>query len=127
MHEVSVASELLDIIFINAEIHNIKEVKKIVLKIGEFTCIQENALRFAFKAISKKTLCANAQLVIETVKAAAYCENCKQCFDINYTNKICPKCGQFSFNITTGYELLLESIEGEKDETDINTEKYIKK
>ncbi|TCO74628.1 hydrogenase maturation nickel metallochaperone HypA [Marinisporobacter balticus] len=113
MHEVSVVAELFEIIYENVNRYNLKRVDKIILRIGEFTCIEENGLRFAFEGMSKETICENAALIIQRIKARAYCDACKESFYINYTNKICPKCNQFSSNIMTGYELLLEKIEGE--------------
>ncbi|WP_129597824.1 hydrogenase maturation nickel metallochaperone HypA [Anaerophilus nitritogenes] len=113
MHEVAVMTEVFEIINENIKIYNLKKIDQILLKIGEFTCVEEHALRFSFEVISKGTICENAKLIIQKVKASAYCDNCGETFYICYTNKLCPKCNQFSSNIITGYELLLEKIEGE--------------
>ncbi|WP_425447354.1 hydrogenase maturation nickel metallochaperone HypA [Dethiothermospora halolimnae] len=113
MHEVSVMTEVFQIINENIKIHNLKRIDKVVLKIGSFTCIEESSLRFVFKSMAKETICKDAELIIVKVKARAYCDYCKHEFNIEYTNKICPKCNRFSSNIIDGYELLLESIEGE--------------
>lgn len=113
MHEISIISEVLEMANENAKIYNIKRIEKIILKIGEFTCIEENTLRFAFNSMSAGTICENAKLILEKIKASAYCDNCKENFNISYTKKLCPKCNKYSCNITTGYELLLERIEGE--------------
>lgn len=113
MHEVSVVLELLKIIKENIKTYKLRKINKITVKVGEFTCIEENALKFAFKNLSKDTICQNSQLIIQKIKASAYCDNCKQNFSISYTDKLCPKCNRFSNNIVTGYELILESIEGE--------------
>ena len=113
MHEISVMSEVFRIINENVKTNNLKSIDKIILKIGEFTCVEENALRFSFEAMGKETICEKAKLIIEKVKGSAYCHNCKENFYISYINKICPKCNKFSSNIITGYELLLDRIEGE--------------
>ena len=54
-----------------------------------------------------------AELIINRVKAKAECNECGQVFDISFTDKKCPKCNVFSNNIVSGYELLLDEIEGE--------------
>lgn len=113
MHEVSIIQDMFDIIEENIENHNIEEVSKIVVKVGEFTCVEEHALTFAFEAISKDTKAENAELIIKRVKATAKCEDCQEIFDISYTNKKCPVCRKFSNNIISGYELILSEIEGE--------------
>ncbi len=113
MHEVSVISEVFEIINEYVNVYDLKRINKIVLKIGEFTCIEKSALRFAFEALSRDTICENSELVINKIRASAYCDNCKKNFNISYTNKICPECSKFSNNVVTGYELLMEKIEGE--------------
>ncbi|MBE6066471.1 MAG: hydrogenase maturation nickel metallochaperone HypA [Clostridium lundense] len=113
MHEVSVASEILEIVLENANESNIKKVDKIIIQVGEFTCIEESSLQFAFEAMKEKSICENAQLLIKKIKATSYCDNCKEEFEVGYTNRLCPKCNNFSSNIIKGYELYLESIEGD--------------
>ena len=53
MHEVSIMGEIFEIINENVINHNIKKVNKVVLKIGEFSCVEDSALKFAFEAFSK--------------------------------------------------------------------------
>ncbi|HAN09662.1 MAG TPA: hypothetical protein DCP90_03510 [Clostridiales bacterium] len=65
MHEVSVVSDMLNIVYENAESHNIKSINKIVLRIGEFTCINEGSIRFAFECLCKDTICENALLEVD--------------------------------------------------------------
>lgn len=113
MHEVSIMGEIFEIINENISTHNIKKVNKVVLKIGEFSCVEDSALKFAFQAFSKDTESEKAELVINRVKAKAQCSECGQLFDISFTDKKCPKCHVFSNNIISGYELLLDEIEGE--------------
>ncbi|WP_186428848.1 hydrogenase maturation nickel metallochaperone HypA [Clostridium sp. BSD9I1] len=113
MHEVSVASEILQIVSENAKESNIKKVDKIILQVGEFTCIEDSLLQFAFEAMKEKGICENAQLFIKKIKATSYCDNCKEEFEVSYRNRLCPKCNNFGCNIVKGYELYLESIEGE--------------
>ncbi len=43
----------------------------------------------------------------------AYCEKCRKKFKISFTEKNCPTCKTYSSNIVSGYETILEQIEGE--------------
>lgn len=113
MHEVSIMGEIFEIIQDNVIAYNLKKVDKVVLKIGEFTCVEEGALKFAFEAFSKDTEAEDAKLIIDRVGARAKCSNCGDTFKVTFTKKICPKCNTFSNDIVTGYELLLHEIEGE--------------
>lgn len=116
MHEISVVSNMLDIIHENASENNIKTITKVVVDIGEFTCIEESSFRFSFETMKIGTICENANLIINKIKPSAKCFNCNEVFNITYTNKLCPNCNTFSSNIITGYELLVNSIEGELNE-----------
>lgn len=113
MHEVSIMEGIFEIITDNVDEHKLKKVNKVMLQIGEFTCVEEGALRFAFEAFSKDTKAEGAELLIDRVKATAKCGRCGQVFKIAFTNKICPHCGIFSNNVVSGYELLLNEIEGD--------------
>lgn len=113
MHEVAVAIEILELANQIAQNHNLKKVNKIVVQIGEFTCIEENTLKFAFEVISRRTVCEDSKFIIQKIRARAYCKYCEDSFLISYTNKLCSRCNKQSSNIITGYELLLDRIEGE--------------
>lgn len=113
MHEVSVVYDAIKIVEENSKLNNINKLTKVLLKIGEFTCIDEKSLDFAFEALSKNTLCEGAKLEIEKVRGKAKCNSCNIEFFIDFTNKLCPRCSTYSSNIISGYELLVYQIEGD--------------
>lgn len=113
MHEVSIMGEVFDIIEDNVKSHNIKKVNKVVIDIGEFTCVEENSLRFSFDTMKIGTVCEDSDFIINKIPATAKCDDCDEIFSVSYTNKICPLCNKFSNNILTGYELSLQTIEGQ--------------
>lgn len=113
MHEVSIVSNIFEIINENIKVHNLKKVSKVILKIGDMTCVEENAIRFSFEVFSKGTPVEKAELIIKKIKSSAFCENCSETFDVSFLNKICPKCNTFSSNVITGYELQIDELEGE--------------
>ena len=113
MHEVSIAEGIFDIVRENIQEYQLKKINRVVLKIGEFTCVEDHALRFAFEAFAKDTEAEGAELRIHRVKATAQCDECGEIFNISFTDKICPRCKTFSSKIITGYELSLDEIEGD--------------
>ncbi len=113
MHEVSIAASLFEIINENIAAHKLTKITKVGLKIGEMTCVEESALRFAFEAFSQDTEAKEAEIIIERVKATAKCSSCNTTFEISFYHKICPKCSIFSNHIITGYELFIDILEGE--------------
>lgn len=113
MHEVSIAASLFEMIQENAAAYQLKQITKVELKIGEMTCLEESSLRFAFEALTKDTVAQEAELIIERVKATARCSRCQDLFEISFYDKLCPKCGIYSNHIVTGYELFIDTLEGE--------------
>ncbi|WP_273225113.1 hydrogenase maturation nickel metallochaperone HypA [Geosporobacter ferrireducens] len=113
VHEVSITADLFEIIKENILLHNLSKISRVVLKIGEMTCLEESALRFSFEAFSKDTAVEGAALSIDRVKATARCDQCKNIYEISYFNKICPLCSSFSNDVITGYELYIDTLEGE--------------
>ncbi len=109
MHETSIAYDAIQII--KESCSNVYKVDKVFMKIGEFTCVDESSLRFAFDSLSKGSICENSILEIEKVKAMARCDLCQENFDIDFTHKLCPKCNNYSNKIVSGYELLVYEIE----------------
>lgn len=68
MHEASVAFEIYQIVEESIKIHNLKNVDKVSIKVGDFNGIDENALRFAFNALTKESKYKNTKLIIEKVQ-----------------------------------------------------------
>ncbi|MDP4147137.1 MAG: hydrogenase maturation nickel metallochaperone HypA [Bacillota bacterium] len=113
MHEVSIMESAMDIVLEKAKEHNFKNIHKITIKIGELSGVMSDALVFAFNGVSKGTIAEGAEFLIEKVEATAGCNDCGIIFPIDHFNKLCPSCNKFSTNILSGYELYVNTIEGE--------------
>ncbi|MBC2580089.1 hydrogenase maturation nickel metallochaperone HypA [Clostridium sp. DJ247] len=113
MHEVSIMESAMRIVKEKAEENNIKNIFKITIKIGELCGVMSDSLIFAFNSLSKETIAEGAEFLIEKVKATAMCNDCGTVFEIDHFNKLCPNCNKFSTNILSGYELYVNTIEGE--------------
>ena len=105
--------EVFEIIEDNVKNHNIQKVNRVVIVVGEFTCVEESALRFSFDTMKINTVCEESDFIIKKISATAKCDDCDEVFNVSYTNKLCPICNKFSNDILTGYELSLQTIEGE--------------
>jgi hydrogenase nickel incorporation protein HypA/HybF len=113
MHEAAIAYNAMEVILEKAKENNLVKINKVRVKVGELTGVMPDALRFAFESASRGTIAENAVLEIERVKPTAVCEECKITFDIDHFNKLCPSCGKFSSSILTGYELYVNTLEGD--------------
>ncbi|MFZ5986067.1 MAG: hydrogenase maturation nickel metallochaperone HypA [Bacillota bacterium] len=113
MHETAIMEGAMEIVLAKAKENNLSKINIITAKVGELSGALPEALVFAFDAISKGTIADGALFKIDTVKATAKCEPCDMIFEVDSFNKLCPRCNTFSRNILTGYELYINTIEGE--------------
>lgn len=112
MHELSITQNILDICLKEAEKRKAGAIKKISLKIGEFTNIAPECIKFYFEQISKESPAKDASLEIETIPLKIKCNICneKSTPEEHYFF-ICPKCQGQNLEIISGKELLIESID----------------
>ncbi|MCX7923879.1 MAG: hydrogenase maturation nickel metallochaperone HypA [Clostridia bacterium] len=113
MHETSIMYSAMEIVLEKAKESNLKKINRITLKIGELTGVMPEVLYFAYENASKGTIAEGAEFHIDRVKATARCDKCDIIFDIDHFNKLCPDCSTFSSDILSGYELNVNTIDGE--------------
>lgn len=113
MHETAVICEVVDIVLKAAKDNDIKKITKVILRIGEFSCVQEDQLKFSYEIICRDTLLKDSNLVIEWIQPIAYCSHCNERFPVSFTHKECPICHKVSDKIVSGYDTYVYSIEGD--------------
>lgn len=113
MHEVSIIENVIKIVTDKAIENKLTKVTKVSLKIGELSGVMSECLNFAFEICIIDTLLEGSILEIEKVSAVAECKDCKQKFAIDHFNKLCPCCNKFCSSIISGYELYVNTIEGD--------------
>ncbi len=113
MHELSIMENVMKVILEKANENNFKSIKKVTLKIGELSCIMDHSLNLVFEICTKDTIAFGSELCIDRIKAMAFCENCKFQFKIDHYQNLCPLCEKSSFKIVKGFEMYIESIEGD--------------
>ena len=112
MHEMAVAEGILKIIEVKLKESSEKgEVCKVNLKIGKLTCVEPEALRLSFEAISRDTRLEKANLSIQSIPVTGKCKDCQNDFHLDDLDFACPSCGSFRIDIKTGRELQIESFE----------------
>ena len=113
MHEVSIIQNVVEIVTEKAIENKFTKVNKVSLKIGQLSGVMPESLNFAFKSCIMDTMLEGSTLEIEKVKAIAECLDCKHEFPIDHFNKLCPICNKFCSSIISGYELYVNTIEGD--------------
>lgn len=86
-------------------------VLKINLSVGVMTEAIEDALRFAFEALSEGTICEGAELEITMVQPRSECLECGTEYEHDRLHMLCPECGSFATKLLAGKELQIDSIE----------------
>lgn len=114
MHEMSILSNVMDIVVNHAEKNGAHEVKSVTLVVGELRDVVDELMESCFQFLARDTIAENASLIIEKVPLRAQCENCKLIFPASIRQPeslICPDCGGTKLHIHSGKEFLIKSIE----------------
>jgi len=113
LHEMGIAQEILRQALTAAEANEISHIARLHLKLGAFSGVVEDALRFSFEVASQDTKAEGATLEVEVIPLKACCLDCGKTSEIEPILFQCPSCGSRRVDILTGQELTLDSIEGE--------------
>ncbi len=117
MHEFSIVSSLMSIIEDYAKRHNAKAVSKVVVGVGRLSGVEPDLLKIAFDTFKEKTICENAELVIEIENIAIRCRDCGRETDMGERlSRKCPHCGSLNTEIIRGQDMFLKSLEFEVEE-----------
>lgn len=114
MHELGIMTGVLEAVETSAKQAGATSVLKVSLSVGEMTEAIEDALRFAFEALSEQpeyALCKDAELVINMVKPRSTCLECEAEYEHDRFHMLCPECGGFATKLIAGREMRIESIE----------------
>jgi len=111
LHEATVAAGILETVERVAADNCATRITGIRLQIGEFTCIQPEALRFCLQALCEGTIAQGAALSIVRIKTAAVCRECRSEFSVHEIEFRCPTCASTNIELLSGRELVIESIE----------------
>ena len=112
MHEMGIALQIIEIASesIPADLKDIK-VARVNLKVGKLSAVVPESLRFCFEVASKETALEGAELVIQEIPVVARCNDCDTEWTITEPVFACPKCEGGNFEMLSGRELDIESIE----------------
>jgi hydrogenase nickel incorporation protein HypA/HybF len=111
MHELTIASALVDQVCEYARNRPAKRVVEIGIRMGALSGITR-ALHFCFPAAARGTLCEGAVLYIDEVPLTVMCSHCDSVkTPAALYNFRCPDCGRPTPQVITGREMQLVSIE----------------
>ena len=114
MHELSIAQSLVEAVLREMEDRGRGRVVSVRTVVGGLTHVEPENLRFWYEELSRDTALAGSRLVVEKRPVAVQCRHCGRRFTVVANCFVCPDCGIADVRVTSGDELLLESIEVEE-------------
>src|SRR6202045_2055669 len=76
MHELSLASAVVDSVLEFLDAREVKKVLTVRLAVGELSHVEADQLRFCYMAITQQTAIQDSMLEIENVAAVVECPSC---------------------------------------------------
>jgi hydrogenase nickel incorporation protein HypA/HybF len=111
MHELSLATDLVNTAMATAKQNNAKKVLSVTVEIGELAMVNPEQLAFMYEVLTEENMLKGSKLHIETVPAVMECKNCgyKGPVEDRYTCA-CPKCG-LTMRAIEGRDVCLKTME----------------
>ena len=114
MHELGIASSILECVQTEAARHPNSRITKVGVKIGELAAVDRDALQFGFEVLVKDTEWEPLALEVEYVPRVQRCSKCAYDFRMTEFDPSCPLCGDFSTRCISGEELDIAYMEVEE-------------
>jgi hydrogenase nickel incorporation protein HypA/HybF len=110
MHELSLLENVRSILEDHAKEQNFQRVEEITLAIGALSCVETEALAFAFEAVMKGSLAENAQLRFKRIEAQGRCLGCGQLTVMEMLYDACEHCDHPYVDVVTGLEMKITEL-----------------
>lgn len=118
MHELSVCQSLIGQVEAVAREHHARRVSSITIGVGALSGVESQLLKNAYPIASAGTIAEQAELHIQDIPLRVRCDQCGAESEVTANKLICRKCGDWHTTLISGDELLLMSVELEKNESD---------
>lgn len=110
MHEYSVVQALLEQVEELAKENQASKVTKIVTKIGVMSGIEVHLFAVAFNSFKEKTICEEAELLIQIQPIVIKCSSCSEENSLETNHYCCPKCKSTDVEVIDGEDMFLMSL-----------------
>lgn len=111
MHEVSLCSNIRDILETRARDDGFDRVRKVWLEVGSLSCVEPEALRFGFDVVMRGSVAEGAALDIAIPAALARCPACGEVSEVAQRYEACPACGIPGMELIRGDEFRILKME----------------
>lgn len=119
MHELGIMTGVMESARKAAQDAGAVKVLKVRLRIGEMTEAIEDALVFAWEALTEADpYFEGAELEVDMVRPKSKCLECGAVFEHDRFHMFCPECDSFLLELIAGREKQIDSIEVDLPEKD---------
>jgi hydrogenase nickel incorporation protein HypA/HybF len=114
MHELGVVFHVIKMVEEVAKDNSLTQIESVTLELGEVSTVIESYLQNCWKwAVANRTeIMKDAKLLVETIPAVTYCEDCEKTYATVAHGKICPYCKSEHTYLVQGNEFNIKEIEG---------------
>ena len=129
MHEFSIVEGIVKAVLEEAARHEAISVEEVYVEVGDLAFLNSAQLIFAFNALKKDTIMANAQILIANIEATVKCRECDYTGAMEPEGEeehhfatpfiICPECNG-PVDILTGRQCTVRNIRLKVDDSDDN-------
>ncbi|MBZ0203735.1 MAG: hydrogenase maturation nickel metallochaperone HypA [Ignavibacteria bacterium] len=110
MHELSVARNIIEIVEQNVPKGELSCVREVMLKVGEFSGVVADSLKFSYEIITADTELQNSELKIEAVPFRLRCNSCGGITTNSCGLRECADCLKTDTEVLSGEELKITEI-----------------
>lgn len=114
MHEMGIVLHLAKTLDQTAAEHHLTSIGKVVLQVGEVSGIMTDLFTDAWDYFKvRHPVLKESELVLETIPAITWCDNCKRTYETLKYGKECPYCHSGETWLQQGNACIIKEIEAE--------------
>jgi hydrogenase nickel incorporation protein HypA/HybF len=113
MHELSLATELINLVEREAGKNGFSTVLEVQIEVGDLSGVEADAFQSALELLVKDTLLENAELNLLRTAGHGKCNICNREFIMTTRTDTCPGCNAFPSEISGGQEFRVVSLVAE--------------
>lgn len=113
MHEMALAEGILAVVL---EAAQDQRVSKIEVQVGRLQAVVQDSLQFSFQLLAEGTQAADALVEMKEIPLRMRCNHCAEQNEYAFPPSLCTKCNAPDFELVSGDELLVDSVELETGE-----------
>ncbi|MDR3535423.1 MAG: hydrogenase maturation nickel metallochaperone HypA [Acetobacteraceae bacterium] len=111
MHELTICESLFKMVEQEQQTRHFTKVCRVRLEIGRFSCLDPEALRYAFDILGRETMLEGAKLEIDQPPGDAICLDCGAAVAVDTRLSDCPACGGKRLRPTGGDQMRFIEME----------------